>query len=86
MKPAASIIGITHQVKIAPPVKKTSVIFMAASIAIMETRDMLMAVLNANFITICLERIIVSSIMDVIIPLNIANDMMAQTGHGIPVI
>ena len=40
---------MTHQVKIAPPVKTTSVIFIAASIAIIEIKDMPIAVLKAKF-------------------------------------
>ena len=55
MKPAISMNGMTHHVSIAPPVRITSVIFMAASIAIMEIRDIPIATLNASFKTICLE-------------------------------
>ena len=84
MKPAASIKGITHQVKIAPPVRMTSVRFMAASIEIIEMRDMPIAVLNACLSAICLERIIVSRTIDVINPLKIARLIIAQTGQSIP--
>ena len=85
MKPAASINGITHQVKIAPPVRMTSVIFIAASIEIIEMRDMPMAVLKASLITICPDRMTVSSKIDVTNPLKIARLMIAQTGHFMPI-
>tara|TARA_A100001037_G_C14556231_1_gene373877 strand:- start:170 stop:493 length:324 start_codon:yes stop_codon:yes gene_type:complete len=84
MKPAASIKGITHQVKIAPPVRMTSVTFIAASIEIIEMRDMPIAVWKAGLSAICLERIIVSRIIDVINPLKIARLIIAQTGQSIP--
>jgi len=70
----------------APPVSTTSVMFMAASIEIMDTSDMPTAVLKAGRNAICLARMKVSSAMEVSMPLKMANDMMAQTGHGIPVI
>ena len=85
MNPAASINGITHQVKMAPPVSITSVTFIAASIEIIEMRDMPIAVWKANLSAICLERIIVSSKIDVISPLKIARLITAQTGQLIPV-
>ena len=87
MKPARSMNGMTHHVNIAPPVKITSVIFMAASIAIMEIRDMPIATLNASFRTICLERIKVSSMIDVIRPFMIAKLMIKSTekSQGFPV-
>jgi hypothetical protein len=44
------------------------------------------AVLKAGRNAICLARMKVSSAMEVSMPLKMANDMMAQTGHGIPVI
>ena len=73
MKPAASIKGITHQVRTAPPVSMTSVTFMAASMAIMEIKDMPMAVLKARLSDICLERMMVSRIIDVMIPFTTAS-------------
>ena len=85
MKPAASIKGMTHQVKIAPPVRITSVTFIAASIEIIEMRDMPIAVLNASLSAICLERIIVSRIIDVINPLKIARLIIAQMGQLLPI-
>ena len=85
MKPATSINGITHQVKIAPPVRITSVTFIAASIEIIEMRDMPIAVLRASLSAICLKRIIVSSIIDVISPLNMARLIIAQAGQSIPI-
>ena len=79
------MIGITHQVKIAPPVKTTSVTFIATSIEIIDTRDIPIAVLKAMFKDICLERINVSKAMDVKIPFIIAKDMIAKTGQVISV-
>ena len=58
---------------------------MADSIAIIEIRDIPIAVLKASFIGICLTKIKVSSIIEVIIPLNMASVMIAQTGQEIPV-
>ena len=55
INPAISIKGITHQVKIAPPVKMTSVTFIATSIEIIETSDIPIAVLKAILRDICLE-------------------------------
>jgi hypothetical protein len=71
--------------KIAPPVNITSVIFIAASMAIIDINDIPIAVLNAKLKNICLERIIVSSIIDVINPLKIARHIMAQTGQLISI-
>ena len=67
------MIGITHHVSMAPPVRRKSTKFIAASIPIMEINDIPMATLKASLRIICLERIIVSRIIDVVIPLNIAN-------------
>ena len=83
MKPAASIMGTTLQVRMAPPVSITSVTFIAVSIPIMEINDMPMAVLNASLRVICLERMMVSRRIDVIRPLKIAKLMIAQTGQSI---
>ena len=63
----------------------TSVMFMAASMAIMEIKDMPMAVLKASLRDICLERMMVSRRIDVINPLKIAKLMTAQTGQTIPI-
>ena len=84
MKPAASIMGITHQVRTAPPVNITSVTFIAVSIPIMEINDIPMAVLKASLRVICLDRMMVSKMIDVIRPLKIAKLMIAQTGQPIP--
>jgi len=60
IKPTKSIIGMTHQVSTAPPVKITSVTFIAISIDIIEIklipRAVLIACLREKF---CLKRIIV---------------------------
>ena len=77
------MIGITHQVKIAPLVKTTSVTFIATSIEIIDTRDIPIAVLKAMFKDICLERINVSNAMDVKMPFTIAKDIIARTGQAI---
>ena len=83
MKPAASINGITHQVRTAPPVSIKSVTFIAASIETIEISDIPIAVLKANFSVICLAKIIVSSIIEVIRPLKIARLIIAQTCQSI---
>ena len=87
MNPANSINGMTHHVSIAPPVNMTSVIFIAASIAIIEIKDMPMATLNASFKTICLESMKVSSMIDVMSPFIIAKLMinMTEKSQGFPV-
>jgi hypothetical protein len=81
--PAISIKGITHHVKIAPPVSTTSVKFIANSIETIETKDIPIAVLKANFIDICFDSIKVSSAIDVNIPLTMASDMISVTGQSI---
>ena len=62
MKPAKSIKGTTHQVRIAPPVNIKSVKFIVVSIDIIDFKDIPTAVLKAKFNNICFHRI-----MDVII-------------------
>ena len=76
--------GITHQVRMAPPVNITSVTFIAISIPIMEINDMPTAVLNASLRVICLDSMMVSRMIDVIMPLKIAKLIIAQTGQAIP--
>ena len=76
--------GITHQVRTAPPVNITSVTFIAVSIPIMEINDMPMAVLNASLRVICLDSMMVSRMIDVIKPLKIAKLIIIQTGQAIP--
>ena len=83
MKPAANIMGTTHHVRIAPPVSITSVTFMATSIPIIEIKDIPIAVLKASLRGICLDRIMVSRMIDVIRPLRIAKLMIAHTGQAI---
>ena len=75
---------MTHDCRMAPPVSNKTVIFIAASIAIIEIRDIPIAVLNAKFSFIYPDKIIVSSIIEVISPLKIARLIIAQTGQGIP--
>ena len=74
--------GMTHQVNIAPPVNRTSSRFMADSIAIIEIKDMPIAVLNATGRDICLVRIKVSSAIEVRSPLIMASIMICHTGHA----
>ena len=83
MKPANNIKGITHHVSIAPPVRSTSVIFIAASIEIIEIKDMPIAVLKASFSIIWRLRIMVSSKIEVSNPFRIASDIIARTGQPI---
>ena len=78
------MMGITHQVNVAPPVATQSVAFMAVSIAIIEISDIPIAVLKASRKVICRHNMIVSRAMDVIKPLMIARIMMRSVGHGIP--
>ena len=85
MNPAKSIIGTTHQVSIAPPVKRTSTIFIAASIEIIEIIDIPIAVLKAIFSDIWRDNITVSSAIDVSKPLMMASVIIAKVGHGMPV-
>ena len=85
MKPAANIMGITHHVRTAPPVSTTSVTFIATSIPIIEIKDIPIAVLKAILRVICLDRIMVSRMIDVIRPLKIAKLIIAQTGQAIPI-
>ena len=54
---------------------------MAASIPIIEIKDIPTATLNASFKIICLDKMIVSRMIDVIIPLNIANIIMLIVVH-----
>ena len=88
IKPAININGITHQVSMAPPVRITSTIFIAASIEIIETNDIPIAVLKAFFKSIWRERINVSSMIEVIKPFIIAKIMILNTDqdHGFCVI
>ena len=75
---------MTHQVKIAPPVRKKSVVFIAISILIIEIKLIPTAVLNANLrVKFCLNSIIVSKIILVIIPLMIAKTIIAKIGKEI---
>ena len=70
----------------AAPVKATSVIFIAASMAIIEISDMPAAVFSARRSGICRARITVSSAIEVSNPLMMARVIIAITGQGIPVI
>jgi hypothetical protein len=61
---------------------------MAASIEIIEIRDIPIATLNASLRIICLESIKVSSMIDVIKPFMIARNMISGTesSQGLPVV
>ena len=74
--------GMTHQVNIAPPVNRTSIKFIVASIAIIEIRDIPIAVLTATDSGICLVRINVSSAIEVRSPFIMASTMICHTGHA----
>ena len=76
MNPANNIIGITHQVSIAPPVRIKSVIFIAASIDTIEISDIPIATLKASFNAICADKMNVSKAIEVIIPLKIASSII----------
>ena len=79
------MIGTAHHVNIAPPVNKISVIFIAISIEIIESKDIPIAILKANFIGIWRLRTAVSRIIEVINPFIIARLMMiANTGQYMP--
>jgi hypothetical protein len=77
------MIGITHQVSFAPPVNKTSVTFIVTSMEIIEIKLIPMAVLKAKFNAIWRDKIKVSKIIDVIMPLIIARIIMPITGQAI---
>ena len=83
--PTTHIIGRTHQVSLAPPVRATSVMFITASMEIMEISDMPRAVFNAILKAIRRKRTIVSRAKDVRSPLMMARTMIAFVGQGIPV-
>lgn len=76
-----SIRGTTHQVRIAPPVIKTSMRFIAVSIATIDINDIPMAVLKAILTLICFNKIHVSNAIEVSSPLIIASAMICQTGQ-----
>jgi hypothetical protein len=69
----------------APPVNIKSVKFIAASIDTIDTKDIPIAVLKANLNNICFDKIIVSRIMDVIIPFIIASVIIKDIGHAISI-
>lgn len=73
--------GMTHQVNIAPPVNRTSIKFIAVSIATIEIKDIPIAVLNAIDRDICFVRINVSRAIEVRRPLIMASSMICHTGH-----
>ena len=77
--------GSTQNFITAPPVKIISVMFMANSIETIEIKDIPIAVLKACRSSICLLKMKVSSIIDVIMPFTIASVMISQTGQSIPI-
>ena len=83
MNPDINIIGITHQVSLAPPVNNTSTRFIEIYIEIIEIIDMPIAVLNASTNSICRDKIKVSNMIDVKRPLMIAKIIISIVAHGI---
>jgi hypothetical protein len=69
-----------------PPVKTTSTVFIAISIASMEIKDIPIAVLKASDRIICLESIKVSRRIDVINPLIMAKTIIPIKGKSISMI
>jgi len=84
IQPANNIIGITHHVSLAPPVKITSITFIEISMEIMEIRDIPAAVLRACNIRICFDKMAVSRSIEVIKPLTIARLIMTTVGQANP--
>ena len=76
---------MTHHTK-TPPAKPTSTAFIANSIAIIEMKDIPIAVLKASGKFIWRDNIKVSSMIDVISPLIIARLIIHKRGKGIWVI
>ena len=85
MNPTKSIIGIIHQVSIAPPVINTSTKFMEISIDIMEIIDIPKAVFNARRRVICELSTIVSSIIELRSPITMARLIIAKVDQGVSV-
>ena len=79
------MIGNIHQVSVAPPVIATSTRFMAISMDSIEMSDIPIAVLNAAAMIICRDRMMVSSAIEVSMPLTIAINMMARVDQLMPV-
>lgn len=77
---------MTENVSVAPPVTPASTAFIAASIANIEIKDMPQAVLKAGTNDICLERIMVSSTIEVKMPLTMASAMIDSVVQGIAII
>ena len=81
------MIGTPRQVSIAPPVRRKSVKFIAASIEIMEIKLIPSAVFKAwPNVKDCRYKMTVSRAILVSRPLVIARIIMAKVGQGIPVI
>jgi len=70
-------------VSLAAPLITISTPFIANSIAIIEINDIPAATLNADFHGICFERIMLSSAMDVRIPLTIASAKIMDVDQAI---
>ena len=77
-KPANNIGPITKRLRRAPPVKNTSVRFMASSILTMEIIDIPQAVLSALKIDICFNKMIVSKMIEVIKPFTMASAIILR--------
>ena len=70
----------------APPVRRKSVKFIAASIETIDINDIPKAVLNANCNTICRARIIVSRIIDVSKPTQVGLRTYNDSDHGFEIL
>ena len=80
------MMGMTQIVSFAPPVRRTSTVFMAISIDTIEMRDMPQAVFRAGVNSIWRDKITVSRVIEVNMPFTTANVMINMVGHGILVI
>ena len=80
MNPARSIIGTTQMFSLASPTRIKSVAFIAISIATIEIKDIPRAVLSATEKIIWRDKIIVSSITEVIRPFIMAKLMTVSAG------
>ena len=77
------MIGKIVKFNLAPPIYMKSAIFIASSIDIIEIKDIPKADLSAKLKVISFNKIIVSRIIEVIKPLNIARIIIFRVGKSI---